>query len=427
MAKFTCIVIGAGLAGLSAAYSLAAAGVDVLVVERGEYPGSKNVSGGRIYLNPVRDLYPELWREAPWERHISREALTLVNGESSLTVDLNAGKFNREPYQSFTILRSKFDRWFAQKAAAKGARIINKYKVDDLLIENGRVKGVVVGGAALNADVVIGADGAISRIAEIAGLGRPRLPETFALGVKEVIEIGENEVNKRFQIRDNAGLARLFIGSLTRGLFGAGFLYTNRSSISLGLVLRIKDLVQANQETPYDLLEDFKRHPDIAPLIEGGESVEYAAHLLCESGIKGMPRLFGDGILLAGDAAGMSLNMGLTVRGMEYALMSGSLAAKTIKIAKDRNDFSAAALAQYNDLVKSSFIWRDLKSFGKAPELLDNPRLFREYPQRFCRLAEDLFTVGPGPKERFLRTARRHLDNRTVLRLIKDGFRLRKM
>ncbi|MDD5533356.1 MAG: FAD-dependent oxidoreductase, partial [Syntrophales bacterium] len=68
MERFEVIIIGAGLAGLAAAYTLAGEEIEVVVLERGEFPGAKNVSGGRLYLNPVRPLFPSLWEDAPFER-----------------------------------------------------------------------------------------------------------------------------------------------------------------------------------------------------------------------------------------------------------------------------------------------------------------------------------------------------------------------
>ena len=115
MEKFDVIIVGAGLAGLAAAYTLAQEGLEVLVLERGDYPGAKNVTGGRIYLNPVRDLFPNLFDNAPFERFIAHEGVTIMAGERSMTINYEGNELAKEPYQSFSILRSKFDRWFAEQ------------------------------------------------------------------------------------------------------------------------------------------------------------------------------------------------------------------------------------------------------------------------------------------------------------------------
>ncbi|MFH1382559.1 MAG: FAD-dependent oxidoreductase [Chloroflexota bacterium] len=428
MPKVTAIVVGAGLAGLSAAYSLAKEGIDVLVVERGEYPGAKSMTGGRLYFLPIKNLYPELWVEAPWERHVVEDVWTIIDEGGSLSVTSSNQSYNVPPYHSFTVLASRFNRWFAQKVSEKGARIINKYRVDELILDRGKVKGVIVGGSKIEADVVIAADGIMSQIAEKAGLRSKFKAQNFALGVKEVINLSPGAIEERFGLGPDEGAARLFIGSLTKGMIGAGFLYTNRDSISLGMVLGIKDMADCNRDMKaYELLEEFKLRPEMQRLIQGGESVEYSAHVLAEGGLKTMPRLFGDGVLITGDAAGMTMNLGLTVRGMDYALASGALAAKAVAMAKQQNDFSAATLSRYQDLLKSSFVWKDFVTFREAPETLSNPRLFTEYPHLVCEIMAKLMAIGEGPKEKLSTTLCQQFRGKRTLSLLKDLFRLRRI
>src|SRR4030042_1862222 len=133
MEKVDVIIVGGGLAGLSCAYELADSGMMVLVLERGDFSGSKNVTGGRIYLGPLRQYLPNLWKEAPLERHVTKEILTLMGEGNSTTFELYSDRFNREPYPSYTILRAKFDRWFADFISGKGAFVIPQKTVDDLI------------------------------------------------------------------------------------------------------------------------------------------------------------------------------------------------------------------------------------------------------------------------------------------------------
>src|SRR5512138_3105294 len=96
--KVDVVVIGAGLAGLAAAYHLAAAGIETIVVERGDYPGSKNVTGGRLYLEPVRPYFPTaFWNEAPFERAVVKERLSVMAEQASTTVEFTSDKFRQEP------------------------------------------------------------------------------------------------------------------------------------------------------------------------------------------------------------------------------------------------------------------------------------------------------------------------------------------
>ena len=422
------VVVGAGLAGLACAYHLADAGVEVLGVERGDYPGSKNMTGGRLYLNPVRRYFPPFWEEAPLERQVVRERLTMMARESSLTIDLNSQRFQEEPPHSFTIQRAKFDQWLAEKAAEKGAFLINKNRVDQLVMEGGRILGIKAPEAEIHAQVVVAADGALSFLAEKAGLRGKREPRNFAVGIKEIIELPREKIDERFNLEGNQGVAQLFFGALTRGMFGGGFLYTNRESISLGLVVGIDGFLEGEPEWEiYELLDSFKTRPEIEPLIRGGEPVEYSAHLVPEGELKGVPQLVGEGIILVGDAAGLALNTGMVVRGMDYALASGSLAAQAIVRAKEKGDFSRASLSYYQELLRDSFVLKDLETFKHMPHFLHNPRLFGLYPEAFCSLLEELMWIPDGPKEKISATAWREIKGLLRPSLLRDLLEMRKV
>ncbi|MDD3023551.1 MAG: FAD-dependent oxidoreductase [Syntrophomonadaceae bacterium] len=421
MEKFDVIVVGAGLSGLAAAYTLAQEGMEVLVLERGDYPGSKNVTGGRLYVNPVRELFPELWKKAPLERFIAREGVSMMARERSLTISYDGNELLEEPQQSFSVLRAKFDRWFAKQAERKGAMIVDKNRVDDLVWEEGKVAGVWAGGDELRADVVIACDGVLSLLAEKAGLRQPGNAKDFAVGFKEIIELDQEVINERFSLEGNEGLARMYMGEVTQGKFGGGFLYTNKASISLGIVVGIKDLMEGNKpvQAPI-LLDEFKQRREIAPLIKGGQTVEYAAHAIPEGGFKAMSKLYGDGILLAGDAAGFSMNIGVTVRGMEYALASGYYAAQAVVKAKAAEDFSARGLAVYDNLLNNSFVMEDFKSFQAAPEALENPRFFEHYPEMLGNMMRDIYAIPAGPKSRLYPTIRQYLKMGDMWAMLTD-------
>lgn len=420
MEKFDVIVVGAGLAGLAAAFTLAERGVEVLVLERGDYPGAKNVSGGRLYLNPVRGLFPGLFDQAPLERFIVHEGLALFARNRSITVDYVGGEFRREPHQSWSVLRSKFDRWLAEQVEAKGAMLMSKVRVDGLIRNKGRVSGVVAAGDELLADVVIACDGAVSLLSEKAGLRSTVHTKDFALGIKEVIKLDSAAINERFNLEGNEGTARLYAGEVTHGRFGGGFLYTNLESVSLGIVVGIEDLLKDETLEAPALLDDFKKRPEVAPLIRGGETLEYSAHLIPEGGFKSLSRLYGDGILAAGDAAGFALNTGFTVRGMEYALATGRMAALAVLKAKESGDFGADRLAVYRDLLEQSFVWKDFRNFQEAPRVIANPRFFAHYPEWVGEIFRDLYAVTDGPKERLYPTIRKHLTLGEIWSLFKD-------
>ena len=150
MERVECIVVGGGLAGLSAAYGLACAGHEVMLLERGDYCGAKNVTGGRLYLRPLQGIYPELWAEAPFERPVARELLTMIGDRAQTTMEIAADRFLRDAPQSYTVLRSKLDQWFAERAMASGAMVLPNMKVDALLSDRtsdgaARVMGIRAG------------------------------------------------------------------------------------------------------------------------------------------------------------------------------------------------------------------------------------------------------------------------------------------
>lgn len=426
--KFGAIVVGAGLAGLATAYTLAREGVEVLLLERGDYPGAKNVTGGRLYMNPVRNLFPDLWKKAPFERFIAREGVTIMAAERSLAMEYCGDELTREPYQSYSILRAKFDRWLARQAERKGAMLVAKSRVDELIFENGKVEGVRAAGDELKADVVIVCDGVLSMMTEKAGLGGRGPARDYGVGFKEVLELDPAVINDRFGLEGDEGAARLFMGEVTRGKFGGGFLYTNKDSISLGMVVGIQALMDDGPavEAP-QMLEDFKQRPEVARLIRGAQTVEYSAHAIPEGGYKAIRKLYGDGFLVAGDAAGLAMNIGVTVRGMEYALASGYFAAQAVLQARAREDFSAASLSNYEKLLADSFVLQDFKAFQEAPHVLENKRLFTHYPELLGNIMKDIYHVPEGSKNRLYPTIKQYLTMGELWSMLGDARKVMKI
>jgi len=421
MDKFDVIIVGAGLAGLGAAYTLAGCGLEVLILERGDYPGAKNITGGRLYVNPVRDLFPGLFEKAPLERFITREGLTLMAKERSASFSYSGNELRAEPHQSYSVLRAKFDRWLAEQAEEKGAMVLSKIRVDDVIKEHGKIAGVLAGSDELRADVVIACDGVLSLLSEKAGLRSPGFPHNNALGIKEIIALDPGVINDRFTLDGDEGAAHLFVGQVTRGKFGGGFLYTNRESLSLGIVIGIEDVINDTSlsEVP-GLLEEFKKRPEIAPLVRGGSTVEYSAHVIPEGGFKALSNLYGNGILVAGDAGGLALNMGFTVRGMEYALASGHFAAQAVLKAREAGNFNAETLSIYKRLLEESFVLQDLKNFRESPAVVGNPRFFTHYPELIGNLMKDMYAIPAGSKEKLYPTLKKHLSLGELWSIFKD-------
>ncbi|MCX5806240.1 MAG: FAD-dependent oxidoreductase [Proteobacteria bacterium] len=415
MEKIDVVIVGGGLSGLACAYMLAEQNMQVIVVERGDFPGSKNVTGGRLYLEQIGELTGTMFDGAPFERKVVRERWSLLGETNSIGVDFTGDKFRQEAH-SYTILRAHFDRWLADRLMEKGVFVIPKYRVDSLLWEGENVAGIKAGKEEIYANVVVAADGALSFMAEQAGL-RPKMkPKSYAVGIKEVIELSEEKINDRFNVDKDEGVAQLFVGDVTKGMFGGGFLYTNRETISLGIVVGIRALMEKSPTIEaHTLIDAFKERYEIKRLIDGGTLAEYAAHIIPESGYNGISKLYGNNILVTGDAAGFALNMGVTVRGMEFAIASGIIAAETIIKAKSSDDYSAKTLSYYEDRLKDSFVLKDLYNYKEMPEFLDNDDFFSYYPNLFPGLVEKAMWFGREPKEKLSKTIWEGLKNSGAL------------
>jgi len=182
------------------------------------------------------------------------------------------------------------------------------------------------------------------------------------------------------------------------------------------------------REEAYKLLDQFKERAEIKNLIKGGTLIEYSAHLITEGGIHIKPKVYTDGMLVVGDAAGLGLNMLVTVRGMEYAMVSGVLAGQTIKKAKEKKDFSASSLAEYEILLNKSFIIKEMNNFKNTPSILENERLFLKYPQAISNLFEKVMGVDEKPKEGLYKTLWKGLKKDFLnLETLKDWMQFRKM
>ena len=186
----------------------------------------------------------------------------------------------------------------------------------------------------------------------------------MAVGIKEVFELPANVIEDRFLLPEGEGAAMLFVGDCTKGSVGGGFLYTNKESISLGLVATISLAADGSRnEVPvYQMLEDFKNHPAVAPIIRGAKMVEHSGHMVPEGGYGMIPRYVFDGCLIAGETAGLCMNMGYQVRGMDFAVASGRMAAEAAVSAIDAGDTSAAGLASYKTAMEGSFVIQDLRA-----------------------------------------------------------------
>jgi len=460
--KFDCIIVGAGFAGSCAAIKLAQAGASVLLVERAEVPGQKNMTGGVLWGRELDDILPNWWKDAPVERFIDHKRLSFLTDDSSFSIDFQSAEWGKEPYNGFSVLRSRIDAWLAKKAEEAGANLICGITVRSLAKDkNGKVIGVqgVTQDDVIRADCVVIADGINSRLALQAGLrdAPPRRPAGYArrrewthreeerkeregekfkgvgevsshggggpmevppsmsdwydmhwcaIGVKEIIKLPVDVMENRFHLNGNSGFANEMVaGFLPAGIKAGVSLYTNKDTLSLSVVINMASLKAAadrKEAIPsFEIIELAKQHPYIRDLIKGGEVVEYAAHLIPEGGWHLISRgaFSASGVLVAGDAAGLCYSNGMVIQGMNYAAASGKMAADAILRCKKSGDFSAAALRSYDEALTSSYVIQDFKNFSRVQELTWDDRMHHVYPEVIADVFKGLINENGIPKK----------------------------
>jgi electron transfer flavoprotein-quinone oxidoreductase len=421
---FQVIVVGGGPAGLTCAYTLAKAGVEVAIIERGNFPGAKNVMGGVLYRVPTEKAIPDFWKSAPLERFIIEQQYWIATKDSNLAITYRSDKFSNQPYNRFTVLRAKFDSWFAKQVVEAGACLINKTVVEDVIALGDKIVGISTDrpDGDLYAKAVVLADGVNSILTEKAGLRKKIDTEDVALAVKEILALPRQTIQERFNLEGDQGATIDIYGQIVKGMEGTAFIYTNKESLSIGVGAILADLVE-NKIRPYELLDKVKEHPVIKPLVSGGSAREYLAHMIPEGGYKAMPRLYADGVLVAGDAA-MMVN-GFHREGSNLAMTAGRLAGETLIKASQQNDYSATFLSQYKILLEDSFVLQDLKKYRNLPGFIaSRPEFFSVYPQLISDATYEFLTVdGKSKKEKQRQIWRHTTQKRSKWRILSDIYR----
>jgi electron transfer flavoprotein-quinone oxidoreductase len=416
MEGFEVAVVGAGPAGSAAALTLAKEGVQVLLVERGSFPGAKNVFGGRIYSYALKKLLGEAWKEAPIERFVRKEGITFMTDDSAFSVEYES----KDPEGSFTAKRAKFDKWLAEQAEKAGASLIAEVRVDDLIIDNGQVKGIVAGADKIPANAVIACDGTTTGLARKAGLVTMLEPHQISMGTKDVVELPGETIEERLGLDPGQGAAHVFVGSCSGGLRGGGFLYTNKDSIALGMVVGGED-VSSKKVQSSTFMERLRKHPKISRLIKGGKTVEYDAHMIPEAGPRMLSRPYTNGMVVAGDAAGHLLNNGYTFRGVDIAIQSGVAAAQTVLDARRKHDYSARSLQGFETRLRADPALKDMYTFNRVPSYLRKERLYSNYPELVCSIAEAVYRVDGNGKKKIFKELRSQAKGKvSIFSLVRD-------
>ncbi len=397
------MVVGAGPAGSAAAITMAKAGLQVALLERGTKPGSKNVMGGILYNHYLEEIVGDAWKEAPLERPIIEERRWMMTPDAYIGIDYKNLR-NREHPHSYSVLRARFDPWFAEQAEKAGAMVVPETVVDRLIVRNNRVVGVATGrGDDLFANVTvicegIGLGAGLMEKTLIDGkpLRRKLRPNEVAMAAKEVMQLDAGLIEERFNCAPGEGCTIECFGDSTMGMSGFMFIYTNKDTLSVGGGALLSEFNQTLR-SPNDLLEHFKSHPAVAPLLRGAETVEFLAHLIPEGGYRGIPKVYGPGYLVCGDAA--MLSNPVHREGSNLAMESGRLAGETVIHAKESEDYSERRLAEYRGKLDHSWVMADMKKYDKAVPLLEhNPQMLTKYPQVADRALDEFFRVDGTSK-----------------------------
>lgn len=425
---FDVIVVGAGCAGAVAAYVAAKQGKTTLLIDRGDYAGAKNMTGGRMYAHALKKVIEKYegenydWEsDNPFERKITHERLCLLDPDSAVTIDHSSNNLRNPSSDSYSVLATTLDGWLCDKAEEAGAELIFGIPVEELVKdETGAVVGIRAGEDVFTCHVVILAEGQNALLAE-RSLGVPRTKDNqMAVGIKEVFALDSKTIEDRFLCPEDEGAAMLFVGDCTHGNVGGGFLYTNKESISLGLVATIKELSESDT-TIYQAFDDFKKHPAVAPVIRDAEMIEHSGHMVAEGGYNSIPETCYGGCLIVGDAANLCMNLGYQVRGLDFAVATGQFAAEAACAAIDAGDVSKAGLSTYKSAMENSFVMQDMRTFKNWPSTMEAwESMFTDYPKMFGEVFDCLFVVDGKPQEHLMKRLKPVVKKRGIIKLARE-------
>ena len=414
--KTDVIVVGAGPAGVSAAVTVARGGKEVVLVERGNFAGAKNMYGGVIYSHAAAEIFTE-YKHAPIERFVSSHSYVLLSETDSTTISYKNPSHNEN---AFVITRANWDRWCVEQAVKEGVYYAPDTLVKELILKDGKVAGIKTDTEEYYADIVIIADGVNSLLARQIGLRKDLRPKDVFLGVKEVIKLAPEIIEQRFGLTNATGCAMELVGGPLKNLFAMGIVYTNKDSVALGLGVALEDLKKYKIK-PYELLEAMKKHPFVADIIEGGELAEYSAHLIPEGGYNRLPVLYTDGAMVTGDAAMLVNNVHF--EGTNFAMISGKFAGETALEAFKKSDFTKNQLCLYRKKLENSFILKDLRTYKDVVKILTkrSSSFMGYYPEKINEFF-GIFTCADGleKKSKFQNFAKNFFRKRSLSELFLD-------
>ncbi len=376
------VIVGGGPAGMACALRLAqlidahnAAHPDaplskdnIYVLEKAREVGQHCLSGALLDPRSMRELLPGFEKDAPLDAEVTKEAVFFLTEKSKFKFPITPPPLR--DHGNYVISINRFVKWLGAKVEAAGITLFTGFAGSELLYDGGRVAGVRTDdkgvdkhnqpkdnfepGQDLKSKVVILAEGTRGSLTkELVArfhLDRDCNPQTYGVGVKELWELPAGRIAP--------GEVIYTMGwPLTTAEYGGAWIYGSRDNVvSLGFVIGL-DYADPRLD-PQRVLQEFKRHPFVAKMLEGGNMIRYGAKSLPYGGWFAIPPVAGDGWMLLGDSAGFLNSQRL--KGIHLAIKSGMLAAETAFEALTKNDFSAATLAGFQTRVEKSWIRDEL-------------------------------------------------------------------
>jgi len=384
--QFDVVIVGAGAAGLAAAIGLARSDFRVLVLEASHFPGAENWSGCVYFAENLADpdlLGPDGVEALAWERRLVERGFFATDGHGMLGVTYRDPPAFRHCY---TVLRPIFDHHLAQVAQQLGAVILPSTTAESLIRDGERVVGVCTNRGAVYADLVFLAEGDASHLVTREGYETftdPQEKPKFLQGIKQVIDLPPGAIESMFHVGPEEGVAyeMLLRNGTLRGkpvhLNMGGFVYANRQSLSVGLVLPADNLHEHFGGDPNLLLEWFENLPSLQPWFGAGKRGVYGAKIIRGGGVRDIPHLIDDGLAIGGAASAIGVDFPYPNFTGPATAMGLLLTRAARRIRSEGGDFNKDNLERhYLQPLLQSHYYRDVEYLRRWPEYVKKTTFF---------------------------------------------------